>query len=184
MRSPVNWVVLGLVIERPGYGYDLFRRFERTYGNALELSCQAQVYKALTALERRGLVEQIRPDAATPEELRQPKPRYRASAEAVRGYQDWLITQVTQERQRSELFPLQVAALPARDALVVIDRYEQHLLQDHRNARNAPTHEGSSALARRLVQERKRLEAGLALKWAEYARRELEAAIDAQGLKR
>ncbi len=179
MRSPVNWVVLGLVIERPGYGYDLFRRYERTYGKTLELSCQAQVYKALTALERRGLIEQRRSDTAAPEELRQPKPRYYASAEAVRVYQDWLITQVTQERQRSELFPLQVAALPARDALVVIDRYEQHLLQEHRSARNAPALDGSSALAGRLVQERRRLEAGLALKWTEYARRELEATIDA-----
>jgi DNA-binding PadR family transcriptional regulator len=29
MRSLVNWALLGLVIERPSYAYELARRFER-----------------------------------------------------------------------------------------------------------------------------------------------------------
>ena len=31
MQSPVNWALLGLVIERPSYAYELAQRFERTY---------------------------------------------------------------------------------------------------------------------------------------------------------
>jgi DNA-binding PadR family transcriptional regulator len=177
MRSPVNWALLGLLIERTGYGYDLFQRFERTYGGALELSCPAQIYKALTALEGRGLIERLPADEAAPAELRQPKPHYRASAEGLRGYQDWLIAQVRRERQRSELFPRQLATLPPRDALAVLDRYERHLLQEQRTAANPPALDGASVLARELVEEVSRLEAVQALKWTEYARRKLQAAI-------
>jgi DNA-binding PadR family transcriptional regulator len=183
MRSPVNWALLGLLIERTGYGYDLFQRFERTYGGALELSCPAQIYKALTALEGRGLIERLPQDGAAPEELRQPKPHYRASAEGVRSYQDWLISQVTQERQRSELFPLQLAALDPCVALAVLDRHEQSLLQERETARHPPVLDGASPLARELVEEVKRLETVQALKWIEYARRKLEASIGAQGLE-
>ena len=38
MRSIVNWAVLGLVIERPGYAYELAKRFECAYEGALSLS--------------------------------------------------------------------------------------------------------------------------------------------------
>jgi hypothetical protein len=178
MRSPVNWGVLGLLLERSGYGYDLFQRFKRTYGKTIELSCQAQIYKALNALEERGLIEPIPADVPVPGEPRQPKPRYRARAEAVPGYRDWLLTQLTQERQRLELFALQVGALPPRDALVVIDRYEEHLLTERGSA--PPAMDGASACARRLAEHAKQLETGLALKWTMYAHRELEAAIEAQ----
>jgi hypothetical protein len=30
MRSPINWGLLGLLIQRPSYGYELVQRFERT----------------------------------------------------------------------------------------------------------------------------------------------------------
>jgi DNA-binding PadR family transcriptional regulator len=178
MRSPVNWALLGLLIERPGYGYDLFQRFKRTFGELIVLSCQAQIYKGLDALEERGLIEPLSSEEALPEELRQPKTRYRARAEAMPDYRDWLITQVTQERQRLELLALLVGALPPRDALVVVDRYEQHLLSERGSA--PPALDGASARARRLAEHAKQLETGLALKWTTYARRELEAAIDAQ----
>ena len=105
MRSPVNWALLGLLIERTGYGYDLFQRFERTYGGALELSCPAQIYKALTALEGRGLIERLPADEAAPAELRQPKPHYGATAAGVRGYQ----------RRAGRARPLRAAPAPGAE---------------------------------------------------------------------
>ena len=59
MRSPLNWALLGLVIQRPSYGYELVQRFERTYEDALELSSPSQVYTALDALRRRSLIEEL-----------------------------------------------------------------------------------------------------------------------------
>jgi DNA-binding PadR family transcriptional regulator len=178
MRSPVNWALLGLLIERPGYGYDLYQRFKRTYGKTIELSCQAQIYKGLDALEERGLIEPLPSEVAVPEEQRQPKTRYRARPEAVPDYRDWLIAQVTQERQRLELVALQVGTLPAREALAVVDRYERHVLSQRGSA--ASTLDGSSALARGLGEHARQLETGLALRWTAYARRQLDEAIEAQ----
>ncbi|HEY5344333.1 MAG TPA: hypothetical protein VIJ66_11835 [Solirubrobacteraceae bacterium] len=184
MRSEVNWGLLGLLIERQGYGYELYHRFGRTYGKLIVLSCQAQIYKGLDALEERGLIEVLPSEIALPAQAHkpttrypgQPKTRYRALAAAVPGYRDWLITQVTQEGRCVELLALLVGALPPRDALVVIDRYEQHLLSERRAA--PPVTDGASVLARGLAEHAKDLETGLALKWTTYARRELDASID------
>ena len=35
MRSSINWAVLGLLIERPAHGYDVFRRFDDAYAGAI-----------------------------------------------------------------------------------------------------------------------------------------------------
>jgi DNA-binding PadR family transcriptional regulator len=181
MRSPIGWGVLGLLIERTGYGYDLVHRFERTYRDTIELSSPSQVYKALTALEDRGLIEKLPREQPAIDPLRQPKPHYRATAEGLRSYQDWLLVQVTQERQRSSLFAIQLAMLEPRAALALLDRCEQTYLQQQQTPAGDPSFGGASSLAHRLVAEVKRLEAGQTLKWTEYARRELQAAIAAQG---
>jgi DNA-binding PadR family transcriptional regulator len=182
MRSAGNWAVLGLVIQRPGYGYELFKRGERTYGKAIVFSHQAAVYNALTALEKHGLIEEVPPDDNSSQEpRRQPKPRYRATPTAVPAYQDWLVFQATQEGHRSEQLAVQVASLEPPDGLVVLKRYEQHLFAERKMlAEPAAVAEGSP-LARRLVHEARRLEAEPALKWAQYARRQLEAIVAAEG---
>src|ERR1700684_2177233 len=87
MRSPVNWAVLGLMIERPSYGYEILQRFERNYGELLKLSSPSQIYTALDSLMDRGMIEatsEPSPDAA----VRQPRLHYRATEEGVRRYQE------------------------------------------------------------------------------------------------
>jgi DNA-binding PadR family transcriptional regulator len=183
MRSPVGWALLGLLIERPGYGYDLVQRFERTYGDALELSSPSQIYTALKGLEQRSLIEQLPPDDGSTDALRQPKPRYRATPEGLDRYQDWLISQVHEERRRSRLFARQLAILDPHAALTVIERYEESCLQEPTRAPADPSlssRGGTSAFASRLIAEESRLATGTTLQWIEYARRELEAVINAQ----
>jgi hypothetical protein len=179
MRSRVNWAVLGLLIERPGHGYDLFQRFQRTYGSLIELTHQRPIGKALQALEKLGLIEALPPEVCPGRGSTTSKPRYRARAEAVPAYREWLIAQVTQERQVLQLLALQVGALPPRDALVVVDHYERHLLSTRVEA--PPAFDRASVLARDLAEQAKQLETGVALRWTTYARRMLEAAIEAQG---
>jgi DNA-binding PadR family transcriptional regulator len=179
MRSPVSWALLGLVIERPSYGYELVQRFERTYGDALELSSASQIYTALDTLARRALIEELPTDGAANGMVRQPKPHYRATAAGVSGYQDWLIAQVHEERRRSRLFARQLAALGPRAALAVIERYEQACLREARGTPLAtaedPSVDGAAGLAARLVCEEDRLTLGARLSWIEYARREFGA---------
>lgn len=178
LRSPVSWALLGLVIQRSSYGYELMQRFERTYGGTLELSSASQIYTALDTLERRGLIEKLAPAPAT-EIGRQPKPHYRASAQGVRDYRAWLIAQLDDRRRRSQLFVLQLAMLPPSEALAVIEECERACLAQARHAasprgRTADADRDSpGGLAARLLLEQDRLTAESKLAWIEYARREL-----------
>ncbi len=127
MHSPVNWALLGLVIERPSYAYELAQRFERTYGQALPLSSVSHAYAALGTLKDRGLIEEL-PGTKTG---RQPKPHYRATAKGMEDYHAWLIGQVADERRRQEVFLLQLTALTREPgkAMGILKDYEQACLQ-------------------------------------------------------
>jgi DNA-binding PadR family transcriptional regulator len=195
LRSPVSWALLGLVIQRPSYGYELVQRFERTYGHVLELSSPSQIYTALDALERRELIEKLPPGEA-PEISRQPKPHYRPTPLGVDSHADWLIEQAHDERRRSHLFALQLAVLGPGGALAILERYEQACLQDASEAASAPAGglagreagapsagEGGQVgeLAARLSREQQRLSVQARLAWIGYARRELSALPRAGG---
>jgi DNA-binding PadR family transcriptional regulator len=177
MRSPVSWALLGLVIERPSYGYELMQRFERTYGDALELSSPSQIYVALDTLGRHNLIEELPIDTGASIGIRQPKPHYQATAAGLDSYQEWLIAQMRGERRRSRLFARQLAALEPRVALAVIERYEQACLHDESELPKAAVEEPSATagLAARLANEEKRLAVGARLSWIDYARHELAA---------
>ncbi len=183
LRSPVSWALLGLVIQRPSYGYELVRRFERTHGDELELSSVSQIYTALDTLKRRGLIEELSPDGASAPVVRQPKPHYRATAGGLREHREWLVGQLREDRRRCRLFARQLAMLAPGDARAVIDSCERACLDEAARARPAsgrdaaaegpdPATEGPD-LATCLVSEEERLAAGARLAWIEYARRRL-----------
>lgn len=177
MRSPVSWALLGLVIERPSYGYELMQRFERTYGDALELSSPSQIYVALDTLGRHGLIEELPADTGASIGVRQPKPHYQATAAGLDSYQEWLIAQMRGERRRSRLFARQLAALEPRMALAAVERYEQACLREAHELPKAVVEEPSAAagLAARLAEEEERLAVGARLSWIAYARHEFAA---------
>jgi DNA-binding PadR family transcriptional regulator len=182
MHSSVNWALLGLVIERPSYAYELAQRFEHTYAGVLALSSVSHVYTALAALRSRSLIEEV-PGTRTG---RQPKTHYRATASGIDGYLEWLVGQVSEDRRRQQLLVLQLAALrrSPQTALKVIDRYEQTCLADASRLPIAgDTGRGldaGSQLRARLIAEDNRLAVGAKLAWIEYARRELKALIAAR----
>ncbi len=193
--------MLGLVIQRPSYGYELVQRFERTYGHVLELSSPSQIYTALDALERRELIEKLPPGEA-PEPSRQPKPHYRPTPLGVESHAEWLIEQAQDERRRSHLFALQLAVLGPRGALAILDRYEQACLRDASVAARqsdklgegaigapAPVTPGNAEggqvgeLAARLSREEQHLSVQAHLAWIGYARRELGALAAGRGAR-
>jgi DNA-binding PadR family transcriptional regulator len=175
MRSPVNWALLGLVIQRPSYGYELVQRFERTYGAALELSSPSQIYTALDTLTRHALVEELPADAAPEGVVRQPKPHYRVTADGQRRYEEWLVAELSEERRRSQLFALELAVLAPDVALEVIERYEQACLKEAGSVTAVTTAENGSGLVARLLREEDRLAVDARLAWIDYARREFRA---------
>ena len=186
MHSAVNWALLGLVIERPSYAYELAQRFERTYGEVLSLSSVSHIYTALATLKNRSLVQEI-PGTRTG---RQPKPRYRATDEGVSDYGEWLVGQVGEDSRRERLFVLQLATFTAdpESALAILDGYERAC---HTHARALPLaargqHSlGAPAdLGSRLAGEQARLALGAKLAWVQYARAELVALREARTPRR
>ncbi|HEV2924436.1 MAG TPA: helix-turn-helix transcriptional regulator [Solirubrobacteraceae bacterium] len=127
MTSPVNWALLGLIIERESYAFELAQRFQEIYRNVISLSSTSHVYTALGVLESRDLVEQIpgtRPG-------RQPKPSYRATPQGIQSYGEWLVGYVREDRRRQAMFVLGLSALAANIGWVaeILDRYEEALLE-------------------------------------------------------
>lgn len=175
MRSPVNWALLGLIIERPSYAYDLAQRFERRYGSALPLSNVGHVYTALGVLGERAFVEEI----PGTREGRQPRPRYRATDFGRTQYRQWLIGQAAEDRRRHQLFVLALAALAGapQEALEVMDGYEQAWLREGMatpiSGGEPSSADAISALLGRLIDEGHRLTVGSKLAWIEYVRQEL-----------
>jgi DNA-binding PadR family transcriptional regulator len=182
MQSPVNWALLGLVIERPSYAYELAQRFERTYQMALSVSSVSHVYTALAALRSRALIEELPGTRAGG----QPKPHYRATAKGLEDYGQWLIGQTGEDRRRTWLFVLQLVEFTAnpRAALEILARYEQACLAEAQRTPIEPREEaafdGVPELASRLANEENRLALGAKLAWVQYARRELSALMDTQ----
>ena len=169
MRSLVNWALLGLIIDRPSYAYELAQRFERTYQEALSLSSVSHVYIAVSALQDRGLIEEI----AGTRSGRQPKPHYRATPMGVQKYRDWLVEQIGEDRQRQRLFVLQLGALARKPemAIEVLDRFEKSCLAEAAKTPLPINEQGvGPALIARLVGEENRLAVGAKLAWVQYAR--------------
>ncbi len=175
MHSPVNWALLGLVIERPSYAYELALRFERTYDGALSLSSVSHVYTALATLRERNLVEEVPGTQAGARSKR----RYQATAAGHAEHAQWLVAQVSDERRRQRLLVQQLGALartPAR-ALEVLAEFEQACLAAATAAPPAGDQEGpgTTRLVSRLVSEETRLAIAAKIEWAQYARAQLRA---------
>jgi DNA-binding PadR family transcriptional regulator len=175
MHSAVNWALLGLVIERPSYAYELAQRFERAYDGALTLSSVSHVYTALATLRERGLIAEVEPD----ERRLRSKRRYEATPSGTAEHAEWLIGQVLEERRRQRVLVTQLGALagaPDR-ALEVLDAYEQACLTEAREAPAPGSAEGpgTTRLVARLIGEEARQSVAAKLRWAQYARAQLKA---------
>ena len=174
MHSAINWALLGLVIERPSYAYELAHRFERTYDGVLTLSAVSHVYTALATLRTRGLVEELPSTRAESRSRR----RYRATEQGLSEHTQWLVGQVSEERKRQRLLVLQLGALtrtPGR-ALEVLDAYEQACLSEAAAApapQSAAEDPGTIGLVARLIGEETRLSVAAKLRWSQYARAQL-----------
>jgi DNA-binding PadR family transcriptional regulator len=186
MRSPYNWAVLGLLVQGPAYGYELIERFESTYGDKLKLSSDSQIYQPLDALEARSLIEVLPGTdevAKGAEQAGGPAPhrkrRYQVTAEGQRSYEEWLVGHAHVDLQRSRVFISQLASLSPDEAITVIDRIEQDLLEESQRIQSTETN-GSppsdvTELALDLDREGARLALEARLSWIKFARGEFEA---------
>jgi DNA-binding PadR family transcriptional regulator len=177
MHSPVMWAVLGLVIERPSYGYELAQRFKRVYGDTLVLSRRTVIYRLLETLHAHELIEETAPSPdEKPARNRLPKPHYRATEQGERAYAESLLMEMVEERQRQRLFVRQLAMLEPRSALEVMDRYEEECLAEADEA--TPAQSEQEVVAERLAEQDAQLALEARLSWIRYAREELAELVE------
>jgi DNA-binding PadR family transcriptional regulator len=104
----MKYAVLGLLVQRRGYGYDLVQRFEEQVGSAWQLNAGA-IYVALDKLEQEGLVRPVTNDGAgAPASRRRtmrgaPRVIYEATPEGVDRFEDWMTTSSSMAPMREEL---------------------------------------------------------------------------------
>ena len=165
MTSVVYWVLLGLVIERPSYGLELYTRYERLYADLLPLSSSSHIYTALDELQRRGFIEAI-PEAAGG---RQPKPHYRATAMGASSFEDWYVAQMELQRRSLELWARQMGifAPDPEAALRVIGRFRRESLAAAGQIGAGPDSviDSRDAFIDEIVAEQMRIASGGLLSW-------------------
>ncbi len=81
--------VLGLVIERPGYGYQLAQRLEERFGSSG--FAPSGVYSALDQLSRDELVRSAGEMGAGPARRAAPRTIYEATDEGVDQFEAWML---------------------------------------------------------------------------------------------
>jgi DNA-binding PadR family transcriptional regulator len=151
----MKYAVLGLLVERPGYAYDLARRFEDTVGPAFNVHYGA-IYQALDALERDELISgALREDDPLDERRRHPGPRvvYETTDEGMRAYETWIRTPAKVEPLRGELALKVALSRPEHGPtlLALIDDYELACLERLRDqAASAERATGDGAASWRL----------------------------------
>jgi len=94
--------VLGLVIERPGYGYDLARRLEARFGSSG--FAPTGVYSALDQLSSDELVRNAGSRAGDANERTAPRTIYEATPKGIDHFEEWMVGGSSLAPVRDELY--------------------------------------------------------------------------------
>ncbi len=176
MDSLIDHAVLSLLIERPSYGYELYERFERRFGEFLPTS-QSNVYEALSRLEREGCVERGDPGGSGG----RPRINRRPTEEGLEVSRSWQVESLREDPRRLELFS-RLASVGVRnlaDMQRVLDRFEEESTREARevtmpNPDPASTDPLSELLWELLIEWQRRTVAAQ-LEWVPYARGRVRA---------
>jgi DNA-binding PadR family transcriptional regulator len=176
VKAGTKYAVLGLLLERPSYGYEVLVRFRRAFDAGQWAITPQGLYASLDRLERDGLIEPV-DELDRDVRRRQPKTPYRVTPTGARELRRFLDTPMSADPSRAEfLVRLQcVASRDAEELLEMLGGYEHACLDElGRLGADASTTGGRShTLLERLALEDRRLGIQARLIWIEFARRQL-----------
>jgi DNA-binding PadR family transcriptional regulator len=123
-------VVLGLLIERPGYGYDLQQRLDSRLG-FLGLS-ESAVYKILDRLEEDGWIEVMGEKVVGRTRRGAPRVMYRVTAVGRERFKAWIAEPSDRAVLRDELQAKLIVVMPdyLPELLNVADRQKRECLAE------------------------------------------------------
>jgi DNA-binding PadR family transcriptional regulator len=110
--------VLGLVIERPGYGYQLAQRLEERFGSSG--FAPSGVYSALDHLSRDEFVRSAGEMGAGPARRAAPRTIYEATTDGVEHFEAWMIGPSPAPPLRDELH-MKIALCRPHNVPMLID---------------------------------------------------------------
>lgn len=110
--------VLGLVIERPGYGYDLAQRLRERFGSYG--FAPTGVYSALDQLSAEGLVRSADCLSGAATERSAPRTVYEATPDGVERFERWMRSESAPAHVRDDL-NMKLALSRPRDLPVLIE---------------------------------------------------------------
>jgi DNA-binding PadR family transcriptional regulator len=183
-RSPVPWLVLGLLLEQPSHGYEVSQRYEERFGSFASLSVP-RVYAALDRLRDSGMIEPVVLDTATPARKQHLMRRsYRVTAAGVGAYRSWVAERMHDDPHRPQLLARIASAgtLGLDGVLAVIDRYENTCVEELR-ALQTDSEElelgtcSPEEIAAFLITDQQRRELNARREWAIHARGVLQAQL-------
>jgi DNA-binding PadR family transcriptional regulator len=123
--SPLSGALLGMLVQGPGYGYDLANRLERQLGPSWNIN-RRTMYRMLGSLEKQRLVSSDRSNQSNPDRI-----MYSATPTAEATLTEWMATVAPLEPVRTELQAKMVVArredLPG--LLDALNEYERQLFE-------------------------------------------------------
>ncbi|HEV3284673.1 MAG TPA: helix-turn-helix transcriptional regulator [Solirubrobacteraceae bacterium] len=174
-----KYAVLGLVIERPGYGYQLAQRLEERFASSG--FAPSGVYSALDQLARDEFVRSAGEMGPGPTRRSAPRTIYEATAEGVNHFEEWMLEACPAPPLRDELH-LKIALCRPRDVPRLIETIQgqelacmgrlRDLRQRVEEDRHAP-HEWSS-LMRTLARDAEVAMWNTRIEWLQCARELVE----------
>jgi DNA-binding PadR family transcriptional regulator len=176
--SLAAWLVVGLIIQQPSHGYELFQRFER-FDGFLALS-RSSLYAVLERLREMQMIEEIDLERVGPAGGKRDSRRsYRATALGASAYRRWVAERIAEDPQWTQVMgQVACASLLGLDELAhVVDRFERDLL---REMRGLPTCDPEQApldvesLVEALILDKRRREMRARIDWATHARHVIE----------
>jgi DNA-binding PadR family transcriptional regulator len=185
VKSGTKYAVLGLLLERPSYGYEVLVRFRRAFDAGQWAITPQGLYASLDRLERDGLIEPIL-ERGHDASRRQPKTPYRVTADGARTLRRFLETPMGPDPTRAEfLVRLQCAgSKEGVGLLAMLESYERACLDElSRIAVATPADEAAAplgTLVERLALEDRRLGLQARLMWIDFARQQLRPLVGAE----
>jgi DNA-binding PadR family transcriptional regulator len=180
LRPTAKLAVLGLVLQRPSWGYELVARFDRAFAEQpwpWQVTPQA-IYGALNDLETATLIERVHTagERATVSSQRSSRQHYRGTAGGARAMREWLSQPMVSNPSREELL-IRLHFGDADDATLrnMLRLHAAECLEELERV-------GASAAAtrlQRLVKEDRRLAVQARLSWIDFALAELRGPGDA-----
>jgi DNA-binding PadR family transcriptional regulator len=168
--SPLKGALLGLVLQRPGHGYDLANRLDRRLGPAWQITAK-DLYRMLEQLERAGLVSSRRVFSDGPTGNRRV---YSPTELAEPALTEWMHTSTRMAPVRAE-FQAKIAVARAQDAprlLAALESYERECFALFKaSSQDAPLIRSFAGIAVHLSRSSARLHLRAELEWIVLARR-------------